>query len=91
MSCILSPLFLLRRPGRRVVITRLLVVLLLLAGVARAQNGAVSVHVVDASGAAVQNASVTLTRTSTHDIGAGQTNGEGYFQFPSVVPGSYTV
>jgi hypothetical protein len=57
---------------------------------ARGQNTAVSGHIVDGAGEAIVNAQVDLANSATHEVIKTQTNGEGYFQFPPVAPGSYT-
>lgn len=61
------------------------------AGLAFAQNGAVSGHVTDASSAAVQGAQVTITSFTTNQSTEVRTNGDGYYQFPPLVPGSYAI
>jgi hypothetical protein len=56
-----------------------------------AQSSAVSGHIVDSTGSAVQGAQITITSTATNVMDDVRTNGEGYFQFPPLVPGSYVV
>lgn len=56
-----------------------------------AQSSAVSGHIVDAAGLAVQSALVTITSTTTNEVFAVHSNGEGYFMFPPLAPGSYVV
>jgi protocatechuate 3,4-dioxygenase beta subunit len=58
---------------------------------AHAQNTAVSGHIVDGRGKAIVGAQVDLTNAATHEVIKSLTNGDGYFQFPPVAPGSYTV
>jgi Carboxypeptidase regulatory-like domain len=69
----------------------LLLLLLLSSAVALAQSSAVNGHVADAAGAPVQSAAVDITSTTTNEIHQVQTNGEGYFQFPPLSPGSYVI
>jgi len=57
---------------------------------ARAQNTPVNGHVVNGNGKAIIGAQVDLTNAATHEVVKAQTNGDGYFQFPPVAPGSYT-
>ncbi|HKV61350.1 MAG TPA: carboxypeptidase-like regulatory domain-containing protein [Candidatus Acidoferrum sp.] len=47
--------------------------------------------VFDASGAVVANATVTLKNEASGDLRATVSNGEGYFTFAAVPPGSYSV
>src|SRR6266508_4121042 len=53
--------------------------------------GAVSGTVRDQSGALVPNAAVVLTNAATNVISNTVTNGVGFYIFPSVVAGSYTL
>ena len=53
--------------------------------------GSVVGTVNDSSGAAVVQASVTLTNTATADRRAGQTDGAGNYQFVNIPPGQYRV
>jgi hypothetical protein len=69
----------------------LLLLLLLSSAVAHAQSSAVSGHVADSAGSPVQGAVVDIASTTTNEIHQVQTNGEGYFQFPPLSPGSYVV
>jgi hypothetical protein len=55
------------------------------------QSSAVNGHVVDAAALAVQGAHVTITSAATNEVFEVRTNGEGYFLFPPLVPGSYVV
>jgi len=68
-----------------------LVFLVLAASVAFGQSGAVNGHIVDAAGSAVQGAEVTITNAATNQMYAVRTNGEGYYQFPSLTPGAYVI
>ena len=67
--------------------------LLLLAGTAFAQetHGLISGTVVDTQGAVVSRAAVTLRNQLTTVSQSLQTNDVGYFVFPAVLPGIYTV
>jgi hypothetical protein len=62
---------------------------------ARAQSaistGSISGQVLDASGAIVAGAAVTLTNVATGITRAGKTNGSGFYGFPSLDVGTYTV
>jgi hypothetical protein len=75
----------------------LIVVLLSVAGltppVAMAQQAAANVSgiVRDQSGAAIPNAQVELTNVSTGVIRKTATNTDGIYNFPTVVPGSYSM
>ncbi len=57
---------------------------------ALAQNAAVSGHVVDGAGKAIVSAGVSMTNAATNQVFTTTTNGDGYFQFPPLVPASYT-
>ena len=65
----------------------------LLAGVAFAQsvNGLISGTVLDPQGASVPDATVTITDQLTTASQSTQTNQSGYFVFPEIRPGTYTV
>ncbi|NUQ28870.1 MAG: TonB-dependent receptor [Acidobacteriaceae bacterium] len=56
-----------------------------------AQSSAVSGHVMDNSGAPVQNADVDIVSTATNETHAVHSNGDGYFLFPPLTPGKYVV
>jgi hypothetical protein len=80
----------LSRAARRMGFSRLALLFLLLTVTnALAQNGTVSGHVVDSAGLAVPDATVTITSNSTNVVYEVRTNGEGYYQFPPLVPGNY--
>src|ERR1700760_3494835 len=53
--------------------------------------GTIEGQVKDASGAVVPNASVTVTNTATNIARTSQTNSDGAFSFPALVPGNYSV
>jgi hypothetical protein len=53
--------------------------------------GAVSGTVRDQSGGVIPEAAVVLTNTATNVVAKTVTNGVGFYIFPSVVPGSYTL
>jgi hypothetical protein len=61
------------------------------ASFAFAQNGAVNGHVTDGSSAAIQGAQVSITSTNTAQSADTRTNNDGYYQFPTLVPGSYVI
>src|SRR4051794_12672263 len=54
-----------------------------------AQNSQVSGQIRDTTNAAVADASVTLTRVETGDHREVRSSGEGYFSFPTLLPGHY--
>ncbi|HTV06552.1 MAG TPA: carboxypeptidase regulatory-like domain-containing protein [Acidobacteriaceae bacterium] len=65
---------------------------LLITPALRAQTTAqLSGTVQDTSGGVIPGAQVTLTNQSTGDTRVVQTNGEGLYAFPSLVPGTYTL
>ncbi len=78
--------------------TRLLaliaVLALLLPGLLRAQsttNGAVSGTVTDPTGAVLPNITVTLKSTEKGFTQEAKTNAQGFYQFPLVPPGTYSI
>lgn len=58
---------------------------------AQSTTGSIYGTVTDATGAVIQNASVTLTNTATNAVLKTTTNSAGAFVFPVVDPGDYTV
>src|ERR1044071_1134022 len=76
-------------------IVHLVVVALLCAASAYAQDrsttGSITGTVTDATGAAVQNASVTVTGQTLPTPRTATTSDEGTFTFESLIPGVYTV
>jgi hypothetical protein len=54
-------------------------------------TASLSGNVQDPSGAIIPAAHVTLTNNATKDKRDTETNGSGYFTFPGVIPGTYTV
>jgi hypothetical protein len=58
---------------------------------ASAQSSAVSGHITDASGARIQGASVEIQSSATGAAVKSVANSEGYFIFPPLAPGQYTV
>ena len=58
---------------------------------AQAVNGTIVGTVTDQTGAAVADAAVTATLTSTGAAHASVTNGSGNYTFPDMQPGSYTI
>jgi outer membrane receptor protein involved in Fe transport len=56
-----------------------------------AQSGSLSGTVVDQSGAAVSNATVTATESQTNRTLTSKTNAQGAFQIPLVPPGIYNI
>ena len=53
--------------------------------------GEVTGRVSDPSGAAVPNAALTLTSVTTNAVRTTETTGEGFYTFPSVLPGIYNL
>src|SRR5207249_7762157 len=54
-------------------------------------SGSLSGKVVDETGALVAGAGVSLTNEASKDVRRTRTNGEGFFTFAGVPPGSYAV
>jgi hypothetical protein len=65
--------------------------LLLPGGTAFAQNGLISGRVIDQQGASIPGANVTATNQLTKARQTASTNDSGYFVFPEVLPGTYTL
>src|SRR5258706_5171002 len=68
-----------------------LLILSALTTVAQETTGTLRGTVVDATGAVVPNASVTVTNDATGAAQTKQTSGEGVFEFTKLDPGSYTL
>jgi hypothetical protein len=66
-------------------------VCLLAAARAFAQTGAVSGHVVDSGGLPIAGAVIDIASTLTSEVRNTKTNGEGYYLFPPLNPGSYVI
>jgi len=58
---------------------------------ALAQSSSVSGHIVDGGGAAIVNANIDIVSKTTNETTIVHTNNDGYFLFPPLTPGSYTV
>jgi uncharacterized surface anchored protein len=58
---------------------------------AQAVNGTVVGTIKDASGAVVPDAQVTITETSTNVTRSVNTDANGYYSFPDLPPGTYSV
>jgi hypothetical protein len=84
-----------RRESRRLRLVTISVLLLLLCGngLTRAQEsgGSIVGTVSDPSGAAVANAGVTVKNVATGGERAVQTNGDGLFAVPNLIPGTYEI
>lgn len=67
--------------------------LVLIAPTARAQSSSATLSgtVLDATGAIIPGATVTLKNQASGDVRKGVTNGDGFFNFAAVPPGTYTV
>src|SRR5215467_2842425 len=75
-------------------IPKLLLLCLLLSALAFSQSstsGDLSGVITDPSGAVVPNAKVTATSDGTGQVFNTTTNGEGFYRFSFMKPGSYTV
>ena len=53
--------------------------------------GSITGSVTDKTGAVVANAAITLTNQDTGEKRSTQTNADGVYNFPDIIPGSYTV
>ena len=60
-------------------------------GHAQRYLGSIQGEVTDSTGAVVPNADVTAEELATHFKTAGKTNASGFYAFPSLNPGTYTV
>ncbi len=58
---------------------------------AQSTQGGVRGTVTDAQGASIPNVKVTLINEGTNESRSGITNGSGFYDFPDVVPATYTV
>ena len=61
------------------------------AAFAQFASGSIGATVTDATGAAIPGAKVVLKNEATGAVRDTVTNGTGYFDFPSILPGSYSV
>src|SRR5712691_11401098 len=75
------------------IIERFAVVLVCLAPVVSAQSGyaIVSGRVKDASGAVMPGAIISARNVNTNVVLNAPTNGEGYYTFAQLIPGTYTL
>lgn len=73
----------------RLFLTASAVLILSLAAGAQTFRGSLTGAVVDASGAAIPNATVRLTNPATNDVSNSKTNGAGSFSFPELPVGTY--
>src|SRR5450432_620758 len=81
-------------PGRSFWLLGLLIAALAVSQVpvfAQFASGSIGATVTDATGAVVPAAKVVLKNEATNALRASVTNNTGYFDFPSVLPGSYSV
>ena len=56
-----------------------------------AQSSAVTGHITDSSGSPIQGAKVDIVSGDTSGAHSVETNGEGFFLFPPLLPGSYVL
>lgn len=68
-----------------------IIALFSISALAQAGTGGISVTVSDANGAAVPNASVTLTNKATNQTQTANTSGDGLYNFVTLQPGSYSL
>ncbi len=68
-----------------------LVLLIQIFAYAQAVNGTIVGTITDETGAVVPGAQVTITETSTNASRSAATDGNGYFSFPDLPPGGYSV
>ena len=68
-----------------------LYLLLISPGLQSTTDGAIAGTVTDASGAAVPNASVTVTNKGTNLVQTASSDESGYFRVANLQPGSYTM
>jgi len=83
-----------RHPGRAFWLLGLLIAALAVSQVpafAQFAAGSIGATVTDATGAIVPGAKVTLKNEATGSLRDTVTNGAGYFEFPSILPATYTV
>jgi hypothetical protein len=81
-------------PGRFFWLLTLLVAIVVftqLPAYAQFASGSIGATVTDATGAVIPAAKVVLKNEATGAVRASVTNSTGYFDFPSVLPGSYSV
>jgi hypothetical protein len=76
---------------RRSLIAIGLVVLSVSICLAQVEQGAITGVATDQSGASIPRAKVTATNEATHAVAATETNDEGYYKIPYLLPGNYTV
>ena len=75
--------------GRMLCIFSILCILLAPAAFSQSQNGSISGQVTDNSGAVVPQAKATLVSTERNISSVVQTDTEGRYSFPSLLPGTY--
>src|SRR5437870_4827719 len=76
---------------QRLVFCVVLVSLIVVPAWPQASTGSVSGTVRDQSGAAIPGASVTLTNTATNTAAKSTTNESGFYRFPGINPGPYSL
>src|SRR6266487_2848077 len=77
--------------SQRFVFCVVLVSLIAIPAWPQASTGSVSGTVRDQSGAAIPGASVTLTNTATNVAAKSTTNESGFYRFPGINPGQYSL
>lgn len=83
-----------KESNKRVIRTLILLALLTIVATgvfAQSNTGSITGVVQDPSGAAIQNATVTVTNVGTNETRTAQSNAEGYYEIPSLATGVYKV
>src|SRR5262245_47144159 len=58
---------------------------------AQLTRGAISGTIRDTTGAVIAEATITVTNVNTNQVRTGTTNGEGFYRFAAIEPGSYKI
>src|SRR5262245_60715699 len=58
---------------------------------AQLTRGAISGTIHDTTGAVIAEATITVTNVNTNQVRTGTTNGEGFYRFAAIEPGSYKI
>ena len=81
----------LRQFGSSLLLLAMCLLLMVPAVSAQYTTGTIAGHIRDATGAEVMNAAITLTSQATGEIRKGVSGPDGGYQFPALMPGSYTL